>query len=225
MKYVWLSYTISSSTPAYGGEKSFQKEQINSLASGDSCNTSTWYLPNHVGTHVDAPNHFFENGKTIDQFEPSFCFFNSICLVEVSLLGEKNIIEKEDVIPSVFGNPELLLIKTGMCLRRNEKAYWEFNPGLSPDLGIALKEQFNAIRAVGIDSISISSWQNRNLGRKAHQVFLDSANGRPLVLIEDMDLTQVNANSQIKRVIVLPIRVVGADGAPCTVLGGIENTC
>ncbi len=32
-------------------------------------NLSSINIDNHTGTHIDAPSHFIENGKTIDEAE------------------------------------------------------------------------------------------------------------------------------------------------------------
>lgn len=172
-KYIWLSYPLSNDTLAYSGSKGFKISKEKSMKDGDSCNTSTWLLSSHVGTHVDAPKHFDDHGLTIDQFEPGFWIFASVCVVEVQFSQKDLIIGKEDVEPYLTGYPEILFIKTGMGKYRDQKFYWETNPGLSPALAKTLKEQYPSLRAVGIDSISISSWQNRELGREAHRAFLE----------------------------------------------------
>jgi len=74
-----------------------------------------------------------------------------------------------------------------------------------------------SIKAVGIDFISISNLNNRALGKEAHIAFL----GNNVLLIEDMKLSCVHSN--LKTVIVLPLQVEGADGAPCTVIGIISS--
>jgi len=44
-------------------------EKICEMESGDAVNLSKISLCSHNGTHVDAPNHFIREGKTIDQME------------------------------------------------------------------------------------------------------------------------------------------------------------
>ena len=222
-QYLWLSYAISKNTPLYGGGKGLYSSRDNSLEAGDSCNTATWRFPNHLGTHVDAPRHFYDSGRTLDAIEPAFWVFSKIQLLEISPQAGSNLVGTDQVLSRLSGEPELLLLKTGFCYRRQQREYWENNPGLEPGLAPALRERFPTLRAVGIDSISISSWQNRPLGREAHRAFLNPAQGRPLVLIEDMDLRRVKAGSHISKIIVLPLLVKDADGAPCTVLAEING--
>ena len=66
-----------------------------------------------------------------------------------------------------------------------------------------------------MDLISISSYSNRDEGRKAHHAFLNPIEGEPILLIEDMKLDHV---TRLKKVIVAPLLIDNADGSPCTVL-------
>ncbi len=221
-KYVWLSYTINSVTPAFGGGWGFQCEQTQSLTKGDSCNHLLWHFPNHLGTHVDTPGHFYENGVTVDEFEPEFWFFTKIIVIEVDITPNKVIIEPEDVIPFMNGSPDIVIIKTGVGSIRGKQQYWENNPGLSPELGERLRKQYPGLKAVGTDSISISNWHNRELGRKAHRYFLNPVYGEKFVLVEDMKLSTIDSKTHIDNIIISPLRIEAADGSPCTIVAKID---
>jgi len=221
-KYVWLSYSLSEKTPAYGGGPGVGIEPTKSIARGDSCNTSLWHFPNHVGTHVDAPKHFFEDGNTIDSYKPEFWIFERVCIVSVFLESTSMMIKLEHIIPFLKDKPDLLLIMTGMGKFRQNKTYWESSPGLSPVLARELRTLCPSLRAVGVDFISISSWQNRTEGREVHREFLNPAvPGSPVVLIEDMNLLSLSGDIHVERVFVLPLRVENGDGAPCTVMAEV----
>jgi len=222
--YVWLSYPLNECTPAYGGGPQLGIEHTNNILEGDSCNTATWHLPNHLGTHVDTPQHFFPCGHAVDSYPPAFWFFRHVYMVTVNIDMKSLIIPPGQIIPQIRGKPDLLLIKTGMGDYRNRQFYWHNNPGLSPELGTELRKHFPSLRAVGVDFISISSWQNRDTGRKAHQTFLDpSTSGHPVVIIEDMDLTPLTGDTLVERVIILPLRVENGDGAPCSIVAEVKT--
>ena len=70
-----------------------------------------------------------------------------------------------------------------------------------------------------MDLISVSSYSNRSEGRKAHQAFLKPEIGNPILLVEDMKL---NIKGPFSKVIVAPLLIDKADGAPCTVLAYTE---
>jgi kynurenine formamidase len=66
-----------------------------------------------------------------------------------------------------------------------------------------------------MDLISVSSYSNRSEGHKAHQAFLKPEIGNPILLVEDMNL---NIKGPFSKVIIAPLLIEKADGAPCTVL-------
>jgi arylformamidase len=222
-KYIWLSYCINCKTPVYGGGRSFHTDLINKKTSGYNIQSAFWCFPNHLGTHVDAPRHFYKDGMTIDNFDPSFWVFKNVALLEVQIPEKGYIIDTKEILPLLINKPELLLIKTGMGSYRHKKVYWDNGPGLGPELGKTLRRNFPSLRAVGIDTISINSWKNQEVGREAHRTFLNPIKGKPFILIEDMDLSQINSQVQLIEVIVLPIRVEGADGSPCTILAKVKH--
>lgn len=223
MKYVWLSYLLDKSTPSYGGTLKLEVEPIKRISNGDSCNASIWHLPNHLGTHVDLPNHFFDEGDTVDVYNPDFWIFNKISIVNVSITTGDILISPKEVTPFIKEGSDLVLLKTDMGKYRSEIKYWQENPGLSAELASELRISFPSVRALGIDFISISSWQNRGAGRSAHQEFLNpSGPGRPIVLIEDMDLSGITSKLIVSKVTIFPLRVINGNGAPCTVIAEVS---
>jgi len=116
-------------------------------------------------------------------------------------------------------NTDLLIIKTGFSLLRQEEAYWKNNPGFAPELAAFFREHLPHLRMLGFDSISLSSFAHRETGREAHKAFLDHP--RPVLLLEDMNLSMVDGRFWLKRVIVSPLRVEDADASPCTVFAEV----
>ena len=47
--------------------------------------------------------------------------------------------------------------------------------------------------------------------------------GKPLLFVEDLDLSGVDDNTQIQEVLAVPWQVGDLDGAPCTVLAKIAK--
>jgi kynurenine formamidase len=69
---IFLSYTLSSKTPSYGNRNEFKIEKQSSIAQGGTANDSTITTTVHMGTHLDMPYHFYENGQTIESFDADF---------------------------------------------------------------------------------------------------------------------------------------------------------
>lgn len=53
----------------YPGDPAPEKEILARITEESPCNLSAFRMCAHNGTHVDAPYHFFEDGKTIDELE------------------------------------------------------------------------------------------------------------------------------------------------------------
>ena len=215
-KSTFLSHHLSNDTPLYGGANDINISQENSIQAGDTANTLNLSFPNHSGTHVDVPYHFFEDGKKLTDYDASFWTFNHPVCVDVC--GDDGYLVKyDDVVDSINLDTDLLLIRTGYEKYRDENIYWQKNPGLSVDLAKELRLKHPNVRAVGMDIISTTSRLHRKEGREAHREFLGSHySSDPILLIEDMALKQYsNDDAQI---IVLPLLIVSADGAPCTVI-------
>jgi kynurenine formamidase len=216
---VYLSHPLANNTPLYGGANNIQIQPNATIRSGDSANSLKLSFPNHASTHVDVPYHFIDDGQKLTSYDASFWIFNHPVCIDV-LAEEGYLISYNDVVGKINKKTDLLLIRTGYETFRSEPKYWQNNPGLSSNLAKGLRTNYPNIRALGVDVISISSRLHRQKGRKAHREFLGSHYGsEPIVLIEDMSL--INYRSEISRVIVLPLMILGADGAPCTVIGKV----
>jgi len=221
-KLLYLSYILDDTTPTYGNRNKFICEKKSSIANGDVANDSTINTTVHIGTHIDMPYHFFEDGQTIEDFSIDYFDFKNVLFFE---LEPQSLIIKDELI-AFLENVEqkeqfdLLIIKTGICDKRDEDVFWKENYGFSPDLAKYIRDKFPSIRALGFDSISVSSFANRMLGREAHKDFLNPQ--KPILLIEDMDLREVNLDTKIKRIIVAPLRIAKCDGLPCTLIAEVN---
>ncbi len=214
---ILLSHSLSEETPLYGGEQSISIKSKTSITKGDSANTLTLNFPNHTGTHLDVPRHFFNDGNTLSDYPPEFWIFNKPQLVDIPC-DENYLITPNDFNNSLIANTDLLLIRTGFEQYRFQEKYWKYNPGLSSTFAHWVREEHPNVRAVGIDTISITSYQNRDDGRNAHQGFLGkNDNSDPVMLIEDVSLIPITGN--INQVIISPLFIENGDGAPCTIFG------
>ncbi len=220
MAWIWLSHTIGRDTPLYGGAKGVRVAPDKSIELGDSCNTSNLSFPAHTGTHVDAPKHFVAQGKSVDQLPPSTFVFNAPMIIDLD--AEPGGMITPEHMPRVASPEErtdLVIMRTGFGKFRGRDEYWQNQPGFSPDLAGFLQALYPGVRALGMDTISISSLKHRDAGRAAHREFL----GLGLLLFEDMDLQGLSPNLRLEQVIALPLRVENGDGAPCTVLGRVSK--
>lgn len=85
MKIIDISRELFS-TPVYPGDPVPQRDLIRRMSMGDVCNLTGFYTGCHSATHMDAPRHFIDDGKTIDQMDLSL------------FVGQCTVIEAEGLI-------------------------------------------------------------------------------------------------------------------------------
>lgn len=215
-KSILLSHTLSSQTPAYAGGEGIEIKKIKSMCDGDSCNQLHIAMSNHIGTHVDCPAHFVQDGKTITDYTPDDWIFNHCSLIDI--LCEPGQIINADAIALSKPNYDcdLLIIRTGFESYRNEYRYWKKSPVFHKDLGDYFAGNFNNLAAIAFDCISLSSMTDRNMGREAHREIL----GRDIRIIEDAKLSEIT--DTLQQVMAYPLILHKADGAQVTMVGVCE---
>jgi arylformamidase len=183
--------------PVWPGDDPFTLKPTGSIAEGDPVNTTTVTLPVHLGTHVDAPYHYAQEGER---------------LAEVALerwCGEALVIDAsaaaEAVTPAVLEGLELparVLLYTG------QPAHWDaFPEGFTPlttELIAALAER--GVKVVGTDCPSVDALGSESL--PVHQACFD----HDVLIIEGLNLAEVKPGRY--RLLCLPLHLPEADGAP-----------
>lgn len=204
-------------TPLYGGGKGISVKPDRSIDLGDTANTKNLAFQNHSGTHIDFPNHFFRDGLTSETYDASYWIFQRPSLICRDI--EENIIIdlNEEELRDVPSDTDFLIFKTGFGKYRGREKYWKYNPGFAPAFADTLRKKFPALKVLGMDFISLTGYQNRELGREAHRCFLGG--DRPILLIEDMNLSQLVSSP--KSISCLPLMIHGIDGAPVTIVAKI----
>jgi kynurenine formamidase len=216
----FLSYPIEKIMPVYGtANANIEIVPVKSICNGDSCNAFKVSIENHIGTHVDCPSHFFGHGLKISDYPADTWFFSKPHVIRLPL-NENQIVTPGD-LGGIPEGVDLLLIQSDFSRFRGTDIYSRYNPGFHPKVGEWLREKYPHVRAVGFDFISLSAYQNRDMGREAHRKFLDpEGSNAPVLIIEDMDLSLDLRG--LKQVLAFPLRIEGIDSAPCTVIGVFE---
>ena len=214
-KYIYLSHFLSESTPTYGKRDKFKIEKTSSIKHGDTANSYALNLStNHMSTHIDLPKHFFDNGQCLNDFEPSYWFYNHVSLIDLPKNKGELIIPKDFSSKELDSKTEIILIKTGFEKYRSKDLYWKENPGVAPDLADYLINKCPNIRTLGFDFISLTSFQHRSIGKEAHRAFLNPE--KPITIIEDMHLEKINTSPICLNV--FPLLVKDIDSSPVNVI-------
>jgi arylformamidase len=89
----------------YPGDPAPSYERVLKIAEGAPCNLTKLQLGAHNATHLDAPFHFIDSGKTIEQLELSRC------IGPCSVIDISNYVNDEELIKVLETCQKRLLIK------------------------------------------------------------------------------------------------------------------
>ncbi|MDA8195012.1 MAG: cyclase family protein [Thermaerobacter sp.] len=168
----------------------------------------------HTGTHIDAPFHFFPEGKTIDQI-PLAVFIGPAIAVDVTRFGSpRQAITLDNLFAAGIADVALsgirLLLRTDWATQHwNQPDLYTKNPYLAQDAAQWLANQ--GIAALGLDFAVDSEFPYPN-----HYVFL----GKEILLMENL-INLDRLGSRPFTLMALPLRVVGGDGGPARVVASV----
>lgn len=221
MVYKLLSYKLKHNEIGYGGGKVLSVTREKDLDRGDSCNTALLTISTHAGTHLDAQRHFCARGASLDQYPAAAFIFERPLIIDCPKRSGELVEARElQKYAARIRRADLLILRTGFFRLRGKPQYYRANPGIAPDTARFIMRNPN-IRAVGIDTVSVSSFIQREDGRATHRIFLSGR--KRFLLIEDMDLSlELKTLRRIRSVIAVPLLIGGADGSSCTVIAAIH---
>ena len=219
-KIIFMSHPLDEKTPSYGGRDSLKISPNSKIVNGVGANTSSLlFSNNHMGTHMDTPYHFCENGKKTLQYKAEEFYFSNVGIINHPCTSAK-LIESNDLdLKTVPLDIDFLFINTSFEKYRGDKKYINDNPGLHADLAKVLRDKFSNLKGVGFDFISLTSWKYREEGRNSHKSFL--CNKRSLLVIEDVSFKELNT-SQIDWTMISPLRTSDGNGGPVTIISKIK---
>lgn len=225
MGWIYLNHVLSETTPLYGGMGKVRIEAARAMARGDSSNSSLLAMPAHAGTHIDAPKHFDDTGMALDEFPAEFWHARSPELIDVECRpGELLTLARLGTqLNEVSVSCDMILLRTGAetWRRSDSSTYTQRGPGIGEDVAEWLRVH-RSVKMLGMDCVSVSSFADREAGRRTHRAFLGAGKGRPICLVEDMALAVLpRGRTAVKEIWVVPLLFSGADGAPATVLGRV----
>ena len=189
------------------GDPDVNNQLVNSIENGDEANVSFIQMSAHTGTHIDAPAHFIQNGKSIEALDMNI------------LLGEAEVVEIDDKVLLInktvlegLGKKswsERVLFKT----RNSALQLLEINTfhpdfiAVSPEAAEYLVNY--GVKLIGIDYLSIAPFDKVS---ETHNILLSNN----VIVVEGLNLVDVIPG--IYDLIALPMLLDGADGAPARVL-------
>jgi arylformamidase len=191
MAMIDISVPLREGMVTYPGDPVVKLERAASIADGDVVNLTRMDFGLHSGTHVDAPAHFIDGADGVDRVPLD------------ALVGPCEVVEAPDLSrASAARAPEgavRVLFKTPNSELWARDDFAEEFARLDGHAARLLVER--GVRLIGVDYLSVGD-------EEAHNILLRAG----VVPVEGLDLRGVEPGSY--ELICLPLRVVGADGAP-----------
>ncbi|GAA0071903.1 cyclase family protein [Clostridium sardiniense] len=209
MRIIDLTHSIEEDMTAYCKEESAKIEPLSTIKR-DGYNVLKIQLSTHTGTHIDSPRHIFEDGITISEINLNK-FIGTAYMIDCSDTEE---IDLDTILKHEYEirNVEYLILKSGWESKWNTEIYFKDYPTLSYEASKFLSELDN-LNGIGVDCISIDSeygelYNHKNLLLKGK------------IIIEN--LCNLNDIEERFKIIVSPLKLKDADGAPARVYALIE---
>ena len=209
VRVVDLSHPITAETQVYPGDPVPHIEQ-HSTISRDGFNLMSISMGSQSGTHVDAPYHFDDDTKRIDQL-PLPLFVGPATVLDCGPLTARQAITAEllgDQLDKVQAG-DIVLFKTLWSQHYGTDEYFN-NPYL--DAALVRDLLARGVLTFGLDAINIDETpddEHPGVGFAVHHL-IAKAGG---VICENLtNLSSIDFDRPI--VSILPMKFVGIDGAP-----------
>lgn len=175
----------------FPGDAEPQKEILLKVSDGDVCNLSALHMCAHNGTHVDAPYHFLDQGKKIDEIDLS------------KFIGQAYVAEHEGVVSQKDAVAILEKAKAA-----DKQAAKKILIKGKAEVSIEAAEVFakEGIELLGNESQTVGP---ESAPKEVHLKLL----GTEVVLLEGIRLGKVEEGVYFLNA--APMNLGGADGAPC----------
>ena len=167
------------------------------IADGAHCNVSFWEMSAHSGTHMDAPLHFVEGGKSIDQIPPEV-FIGECRVVD---LGSA---QMDEQIAGRCAGTKRLLVKTAHSVLLADARYEPHDALMTQRSASLLLD--GGLRLIGTDRLSVDDSHGR--GFHLHHLFL----GAGCVIVEGLLLAGAREGSY--QLSAAPLCLTGTEASP-----------
>lgn len=196
-----VTWPVANGMIGYPGNPEVRIAPHSEVRSGASANVSLLTLGSHTGTHVDAPKHFDDAGVGVDLLPLDALIGPAVVLAfddAVGAIGPEHL-EQHDLL----GRTRVLL-KTGNSALQQRDEFVRSYTYLAPEGAKWLVER--GVELVGIDYLSIEQFRSGH--HRTHRTLL----AHDVVIVEGLALGTIAPGPY--RLICLPLRLAGLDGAP-----------
>jgi len=198
-----ISLTISPNLPTWPGDPKLELKQIESMDQGASANVTHISAAVHLGTHVDAPHHFLNDGRTVENLP-----------LDV-LTGECYVVQLpagvEAITAEVLERTEITKDMKRVLFGTSNSHYWAKGEATFQTDFVAITEDGaewlveHGVQLVGVDYLSVAPYDD---SVPTHTVLLKAG----VVVVEGLNLSQIMRG--FYQLYCLPLKIADSDGAP-----------
>jgi len=171
------------------------------IAEGAHCNASFWELSAHSGTHMDAPMHFVQHGKSIDEISPDV--FIGEC--QVINLGS---MPMDEQTANRYAGTKRLLVRTTHSVLHADARYEQHEALITEQAASVLLG--SGLLLIGTDRLSVDDSRGQEF--RLHNILL----GASCVIVEGLLLADVNEGSYLLSAV--PLRFTKTEASPVRAL-------
>jgi arylformamidase len=201
-----VSVPITNTMPVWPGDPAvqLQRKTHESRDHSHMVTVTDIRMGSHTGTHLDAPFHMIQGGKTLGEF-PVELLVGKAAVIEIP--GVRSI-GRADLEHFGWNGLERVLFKTDNSNHWQDGKFYEEFVYLQPDGAEFLAER--GIRLVGIDYLSIDKFKSGS--HPTHMVLLT----KNILILEGLNLKNVSPGEYM--LYPLPLNLRDVDGGPTRVI-------
>lgn len=214
-KLIDLTHPLQHGMPVFPGDPLVDIKSHNTI-SQDEYNLSSITMGSHQGTHLDAPNHYFDDGKTIEKMALEQFFGKATCidLAPDSVLAPRTILTIEMFEPHAhhFLSDAKIIYRTGWSHAFGTSQYFEDYPTLSLEAAQWMADKKIGLLGMDTPTPSIDA-------TACHHILLQK--GVEIVIVES--LTNLHLLPMQFIFSAFPLNLQGVDGSPLRAIAIIED--
>ncbi|MCH4072592.1 cyclase family protein [Pseudoramibacter sp.] len=230
MSFQFLSHILDPDGYAWPGEPVVKVTQCTDVS--EECPFCSFIseLPNHFGTHMDAPRYFVKDGLSINELPIEYFTHTKVALIDIPK-GPAEGIYREDLEPfaDILSQVSCALFRTGLEKYRDtdQNIYQNEGSFIAPSAGDYLTENFPNLKTIGMDFLAIGSASEKckegELPPDCHRHVLGYYSGKFVTGIEDMHLSDLPKNAKISFFTNAPLRIKGLDSSQVVCIAQVED--
>jgi kynurenine formamidase len=167
-------------------------------------NITQLILSTHLGTHLDAPFHFFDDGRTVDALDLAKCI-GPAHVIKLGGIGPGGEITVGHLKPheKLFRSGAKIILNTGWSKQFPQDRYFQEMPGITVDGAKWIAEKEVGMLGLDLPGVNPTDWE------EVHKIFLS----REIVIVEGLaHLDEIRMDEVF--FIALPLKLKGRDGSP-----------